>query len=381
MMKVVSLLGIVALLTGCNFIQKDEFVITGTISSYPKEVLICAYQTNGNFILDTIRVENGKLSYRKKLQEPIVASLVSRDPHNIIPSGMGVVPGPSVTLFMEPGTKLEINMDNARWPELQWKGGAWNNDLMKLYAKTLPLEHEMFELLRKSYAEGVTEEEKVALGEQRMTLAEKEKEEKIRFIKGNPSSYAAMYLLNGMRNDFTLKDYAATFAAFDQALREMPLGKEMQGAIDIALRTEVGAIAPDFEKVDKDGNTIRLSDYRGKYVLLDFWGSWCSPCRDSHPHLKEIEAKYRDKGLVVINIATENGSKAREIWLQAIEEDGMTWTQILNNEGKDKCDVVKDYAITAFPTKVLIDGDGKIVVRAVGESEPIDAKLKEVFGE
>ena len=203
---------------------------------------------------------------------------------------------------------------------------------MKLYVKTLPLEHEMFELLRKSYAEGVTEEEKVALGEQRMALAEKEKEEKIRFIKGNPSSYAAMYLLNRMRNDFTLKDYAATFAAFDQALREMPLGKEMQGAIDIALRTEVGAIAPDFEKVDKDGNTIRLSDYRGKYVLLDFWGSWCSPCRDSHPHLKEVEAKYRDKGLVVINVATENGSKAREIWLQAIEEDGMTWTQILNNE-------------------------------------------------
>ena len=185
-MKMVFLLGIVALLTGCNSIQKDEFVITGTISSYPKEVLICAYQTNGDFILDTIRVENGKLSYRKKLQEPVVASLVSRDPHNIIPSGMGVVPGPSVTLFMEPGTKLEINMDNARWPELQWKGGAWNNGLMKLYAKTLPLEYEMFELLRKSYVSGVTEDEKVALGEQRMALAEKEKEEKIHFIKENP---------------------------------------------------------------------------------------------------------------------------------------------------------------------------------------------------
>ena len=118
-----------------------------------------------------------------------------------------------------------------------------------------------------------------------------------------------------------------------------------------------------------------------KLVFVDCYTSWCGPCRDSHPHLKKVEAKYRDKGLVVINIATENGSKAREMWLQAIEEDGMTWTQILNNEGKDKCDVVKDYAITAFPTKVLIDGDGKIVVRAVGESEPIDAKLQEVFGE
>ena len=67
-----------------------------------------------------------------------------------------------------------------------------------------------FELLRKSYVSGVTEDEKVALGEQRMALAEKEKEEKIHFIKENPSSYAAMYLLSGMRNDFTLKDYAAT---------------------------------------------------------------------------------------------------------------------------------------------------------------------------
>ena len=81
-----------------------------------------------------------------------------------------------------------------------------------------------------------------------------------------------MYLLSGMRNDFTLKDYAATLQLSIKPLREMPLGKEMQGAIDIALRTEVGAIAPDFEKVDKDGNTIRLSDYRGKICATGFLG-------------------------------------------------------------------------------------------------------------
>ncbi len=99
-------------------------------------------------------MENGKLSYRKKLQEPVVASLVSRDPHNIIPSGMGVVPDRVSRYSWSRGRNWRLNMDNARWPELQWKGGAWNNDLMKLYVKTLPLEHEMFELLRKSYAEG-----------------------------------------------------------------------------------------------------------------------------------------------------------------------------------------------------------------------------------
>ena len=143
----------------------------------------------------------------------------------------------------------------------------------------------------------------------------------------------------------------------------------------------IGATAPDFTLPSIDGKDVTLSTLRGKTVLLDFWGSWCSPCRASHPHLKELEAKYAPQGLVVINIASENGADARETWLKAIEEDGMTWTQILNNEGQEKCDVVKEYAITAFPTKVLIGTDGKILVRAVGDAAPIDAELQKIFGE
>ena len=104
-------------------------------------------------------------------------------------------------------------------------------------------------------------------------------------------------------------------------------------------------------------------------MLLDFWGSWCGPCRASHPHLKALQAHYGPQGLEVINI-----------WLKAVEEDQMTWTQILNNEDREVCDVVKLYGITAFPTKVLIDPEGKIIVKTVGESAPIDEKLKEVFG-
>ena len=115
-------------------------------------------------------------------------------------------------------------------------------------------------------------------------------------------------------------------------------------------------------------------------MLLDFWGSWCGPCRASHPHPKALQAHYGPQGLEVINIAQENGADARKIWLKAVEEDQMTWTQILNNEDREVCDVVKLYGITAFPTKVLIDPEGKIIVKTVGESAPIDEKLKEVFG-
>ena len=128
------------------------------------------------------------------------------------------------------------------------------------------------------------------------------------------------------------------------------------------------------------GTGCDLANLRGKYVLLDFWGSWCGPCRASHPHLKALQAHYGPQGLEVINIAQENGADARKIWLKAVEEDQMTWTQILNNEDREVCDVVKLYGITAFPTKVLIDPEGKIIVKTVGESAPIDEKLKEVFG-
>ena len=351
-MKKLTTIVLAALLAGCQGVKENEFAITGTITNYPGDVLI-----------------------------PVVASLVSRDPNSNIALGRGLIPGESVTLFMEPGSVLDIQLDNTRWPELQWKGGTCNNDLMELYAKTLPLKHEAFECLRKIYAESSTEEVKAQAEQQRNALEGQAQEELIRFVKGNPSSYAALYLLGSLRNVLELNDYVSTFNSFAPDLRATALGQDMQEKIDVALRTEVGGIAPEFEKVDKDGNTIRLSDYKGKYVLLDFWGSWCSPCRASHPHLKELEAKYAPKGLVVINIASENGADARETWLKAIEEDGMTWTQILNNEGQEKCDVVKEYAITAFPTKVLIGTDGKILVRAVGDATPIDAELQKIFGE
>lgn len=380
-MKQLIMIGVAALLLGCTSVKKDEFVIKGHIGSYPKDILICAYEHNGNFVLDTIRVKNGKLSYRKQLQEPIVANLVSRDPNtSYIAQKNGIIPGESVMMFMEPGTVLEIDMDNHRWPELTWKGGTRNNDLMKLYARTLPLKREAFEVLKQIYKEGISEEEEKALSEKRMNLLNQAKEETHMFVRSNPASYAAMYLLGGLYNNMELDEYVAVFESFDPELLATSLGREMREKIDIALRTEVGGTAPEFEKKDMNGQMVKLSDYRGKYVLLDFWGSWCSPCRASHPHLREIEAKYAPEGLVVINIASENGKDAHETWIKAVKEDKMTWTQILNNEGWEQCDVVKQFAITAFPTKVLIGPDGKILVRTVGESEPIDQKLQEVYG-
>jgi thiol-disulfide isomerase/thioredoxin len=146
------------------------------------------------------------------------------------------------------------------------------------------------------------------------------------------------------------------------------------------------ATAPDFIKNDMNGNPFKLSSLKGKYVLVDFWGSWCGPCRASHPHLKQVYNKYKDKGFEILGIASEKVNDlntAKESWKKAVETDGITWMQVINNDNKGaQHDVTRLYGIEGYPTKLLLDKEGKILAKWLGnESEELDNKLKEIFGE
>ncbi|MDR2843745.1 MAG: TlpA family protein disulfide reductase [Candidatus Symbiothrix sp.] len=153
-----------------------------------------------------------------------------------------------------------------------------------------------------------------------------------------------------------------------------------------------GTKALDFTAVDIHGDTLRLSDFRGKYVLIDFWASWCRPCRAGHPHLLELYAKYKDKGFEIIAIA--DNDRTPDIWRKAVEDDKVgVWKHILR--GLDVEIALKGdanlahhpkeisgskYAVTVLPTKVLVDPDGIISGRYNGNSEGLDEKLEETFG-
>ena len=129
-----------------------------------------------------------------------------------------------------------------------------------------------------------------------------------------------------------------------------------------------------------NGEIISLENLKGKYVLLDFWGSWCSACRESHPHLKELYQTYK-KQVVFINVAQEhskNLDEARKLWQAAVKEDGLTWIQILNNEDREKYDMLKLFNIHSFPTKILIDPNGIIIAKLVGSSANIDEILEKI---
>ncbi|MBI1226448.1 MAG: redoxin domain-containing protein [Bacteroidetes bacterium] len=137
-----------------------------------------------------------------------------------------------------------------------------------------------------------------------------------------------------------------------------------------------GGEAPDFTMNDRDGNPVKLSDFRGKVMLVDFWASWCGPCRRENPHVVELYHHYHDKGFDVLGVSLD---KTKEPWLAAIEKDGLVWNHVSDLKGWSN-DAAKLYGVTSIPHTVLVDKDGKILARNL-RGDQLTAKLQEIFGE
>lgn len=140
----------------------------------------------------------------------------------------------------------------------------------------------------------------------------------------------------------------------------------------------------DFQGQTLSGNAFDSRALRGKYVLLDFWGSWCGPCRLSNPHLKVLYEKYRSKGFEIVGIAHERRSleKSRISWENAVKADGLPWIQLLHEALVKDQNLLEAYNLTAYPTKILIDQQGRILWRETGgNAGKLTRILEKIFAE
>jgi thiol-disulfide isomerase/thioredoxin len=204
------------------------------------------------------------------------------------------------------------------------------------------------------------------------------------FVIAHPNAFASIFLMNRLQNLYNANDYTKIWNSLSDRYKNHPAAKGINDYIKKISTTLAGAPAIAFERKDKNGMLINLTDYKGKVVLLDFWGSWCGPCRASHPHLKTLYSKYKAKGFEIIAIAQERGKtmdESKASWLKAIAEDGINWIHILNQDGIEKQGIVKSYQINAFPTKILIGKDGKIILRITASAtDDIDKELAKIYG-
>lgn len=207
------------------------------------------------------------------------------------------------------------------------------------------------------------------------------------FIKQHPHSFMTALLLS-MEGDMPLDELKQHYSQLPATIKNTPTGQQIKTLIDQQSEVGPGQTAPAFSRTDLNGNQVSLSGNAGKYVLLDFWATWCVPCRAAFPHLKSLYAKYKEKGFEVVAVAADNDDIPK--WKNAIEKDGTgMWKQLLDGPIGIDFDKVKQdkenslstlYNVTSYPTKFLIGPDGKIIGK-YGEKDnaELDKKLEELF--
>jgi peroxiredoxin len=163
-------------------------------------------------------------------------------------------------------------------------------------------------------------------------------------------------------------------ALLDPSLAQTQYVKLLKELPAVLRSTAIGAKAPDFALPSPDGKVLRLSDHFGKYLLLDFWASWCGPCRKENPNIVRVFNKYKEKGFVVFAVSLDS---KKEPWVQAIQKDGLNWPQVSDLLFWDS-GPAKLYGIRGIPGNVLIDPSGTIIARNV-RGEELEKKLAELL--
>ncbi len=194
----------------------------------------------------------------------------------------------------------------------------------------------------------------------------------------NIKSPIALYALQlYARYDFrNLSKVEPLFNQLPETLRNSNAGKTFKERMEIAKKTAPGMMAMDFTQPDTSGNAVTLSSFRGKYVLLNFWASWCPHCKKNNPYLVKAFNKYKDKSFAILSVSVDKQGQ-KEKWLKGIHDDNLTWTHVSDLKLWDNA-VAKQYGITAIPQNFLIDPDGKIIARNLMK-EKLDNKLAEIF--
>jgi peroxiredoxin len=155
---------------------------------------------------------------------------------------------------------------------------------------------------------------------------------------------------------------------------QFPRTKALRKRLDILLSQTIGSEAPDFIQPDTTGKLISLSSMKGKYVLIDFWASWCSPCRAENPFLLKAYARFKDKGFTILSVSLDGNRKA---WLNAVKQDNLMWAQVGDLKAEAN-EVAKLYAIKAIPANFLIDPQGKIVAKNLRGNQ-LEKQLEKLF--
>lgn len=236
------------------------------------------------------------------------------------------------------------------------------------------------DVLYKKYNEAYAKKDTTLLQQMKPEIEQMQEKQKVfnlEWVKSHPASPIATFILStSLKYEMSPEQLEQALAQLGKTATKNKLYTQMQHTVNIAKLTAVGQQAPDFKQADTAGQVIALSSFRGKYVLIDFWASWCGPCRRENPSVVKAFREYKDKNFTVLGVSLDQPGK-KEAWLKAIHDDGLTWTHVSDLQFWNNA-VAKQYDIHSIPANYLLDPSGKIVARDLHGDE-LASKLKELI--
>lgn len=368
-----------------TFGQSKSFTISGKIKGLDATkifLIIFDDAFKSGYRRDSVKVENEAFIYTGTADKLMYASInpnVDRVVKKAPGGGYYPAKSSSIQLFVFPGANIKLTGKITDFVDAYPSGDNINNDFAKLNKSIYPLMNQSVNVSVKISNKLVTDS--ITIKKMKDTAALLDKQVvgiKENFINNHQSSVAAIWLLSDMmiRSQLSNNSATAIFGKMNkEKLVDVSFYADVAKRVDGFTLTAAGKTVPDIISTNTySGKKFDLSSLRGKYVVLDFWGTWCGPCISGMPKMKEYLDTYQSK-LEIVGVASESDKGER--WKKFLDEKQQyQWHHVLSTKTED---YILKFSIAGFPTKIIVDPAGKIIGRFVGEDDEIYKKLDELL--